>query len=111
VAIGEYPHGHGHARRVVISPRSHGSAIHRAVGRQRAIDPAILQAAIAGLEAQRTRLDDQINAVRSMLNGASRSPKPRRRYRISKEGRARIAAAARKRWAAIKKAARAKKAA
>jgi hypothetical protein len=74
--------------------------------RKRAIDPAILQAALTGLEAQRTRLDDQINAVRSMLGGASRSPKPkgrRRKNQLTNEGRERIAAAARKRWAAVKR--------
>jgi hypothetical protein len=73
------------------------------------IDPAILEAALINLETQRARIDDQIDAVRSMLDGGSRSPKPdgrRRKNRISAEGRARIAAAARRRW---KKAARAKK--
>jgi hypothetical protein len=64
--------------------------------------------------AQWTRVNDQIKAVRTMLDDSlSRKPnkKRRRKYRISAEGRARIAAASRKRWAAIRKAARAKKAA
>jgi hypothetical protein len=77
------------------------------------IDPAILEAALINLETQRTRIDDQIDAVRSMLEGSSPSRKAdgrrRRKNRISAEGRARIGAAARKRWAAVKKAARAKK--
>jgi hypothetical protein len=81
--------------------------------RQRAIDPEILQAALAGLEVQRTSINDQVAVLRSFLGSGGRSPTPngrrRRKYHISKEGRARIAAASRKRWAALKKAARAKK--
>jgi hypothetical protein len=79
------------------------------------LDPAILEAALINLETQRTHIDDQISTVRAMLDGGSRSPKPngrrrRKKYRMSAEGRARIIAATRKRWAAVKKAARAKKA-
>jgi NMD protein affecting ribosome stability and mRNA decay len=79
------------------------------------IDPAILEAALINLETRRTHIDDQIATVRSMLDGGSPSAKPnakrrRKKYRMSAEGRARIIAASRKRWAAVKKAARAKKA-
>jgi hypothetical protein len=76
------------------------------------LDPAILEAALINLDTRRTHIDDQIAAVRSLLDGSSRrSPTPKerqgRKNRISAEGRARIAAAVRKRWAAIKKARRA----
>jgi hypothetical protein len=79
------------------------------------LDPAILEAALINLETRRTHIDDQIAAVRSLLDGGSPSAKPnakrrRKKYRMSAEGRARIIAATRKRWAAVKKAARPKKA-
>jgi hypothetical protein len=79
--------------------------------RQPENDPVILQAALDGLELQRTRIEDQITSVRSMLHGSGNALKAngrRRKYRISAEGRARIVAASRRRWAAIKKAARKK---
>jgi hypothetical protein len=54
------------------------------------IDPAILEAALINLETQRTHIGDQINAVRSMLDGGSRSPKlngrRRKKYRMSAGG-------------------------
>jgi hypothetical protein len=63
-----------------------------------------LQAALGGLETQRTRLDYQIAAVRSLLgNPSPKTNRKRRKYRMSAEGRARIIAATRKRWAAVKK--------
>jgi hypothetical protein len=55
------------------------------------IDPAILEAALTNLETRRTRIDDQIAPVRSMLGSGSRSLRPngtrRRKYRMSAEGR------------------------
>jgi len=83
--------------------------------RPRVIDPAILQAALDGLEAHRRRIDDQIAAVHSLLDSGSASRKPngrrRRKYRMTAEGRARIIEATRRRWAAVKKAGSKKKAA
>ena len=89
----------------------------------------ILTAALAGLEAQKKTIDDHIASIRSVLvvtaAGAmapkrrGRPPKqvqastvaptaqasaPRKRRRMSAEGRRRIAEAARRRWAAAKKA-------
>jgi len=74
------------------------------------LDPAVLQAALEGLEFQRQRLNQQIAQVKAMLRPApkkraatAREPaKPRRR--LSLAARKRIAAAQRKRWAALKKA-------
>jgi hypothetical protein len=73
------------------------------------LHPAILEAALTNLKMRRTHIDDQIAAVRSLLDGGSPSAKPnakrrRKKYRMSAEGRARIIAATRKRWAAVKKA-------
>jgi hypothetical protein len=45
------------------------------------IDPAILQAALINLETRRTRINDQINSVRSLLDSGSRSPRPKDRRR------------------------------
>lgn len=73
-------------------------------------DPALLSAALEGLELQRQRLDEQIRQVRSML-GPGRRPMTRvsgaepmgaaapRRRNLSPAARKRIAAAQRKRWA------------
>ena len=68
----------------------------------------ILEAAILGFEAQRERLAEQIAELRVMLDGrpsestaTSEAPKGKRR-KMSAAGRARIAAAQRKRWAKLK---------
>ena len=77
-------------------------------------DPALLAAALEGLEMQRKRIEDQIATVRSMLSGrksasiASASSAPaasgsRRKRVLSEEARLRIAAAQKKRWAAFRK--------
>lgn len=81
-------------------------------------DASLLAAALEGLELQRTRLDEQIQKVRAMLRkggsakaagevaAAPAAPKtaaPRKRRKLSAEGRARIAEAQRKRWAATRK--------
>jgi len=69
----------------------------------------ILTAAIDGFEVQKTRIDARIADLRQMLDGGSQSTAgtsetPRRKRRkISKAGRAAIAAAQRKRWAEAKK--------
>jgi hypothetical protein len=68
----------------------------------------ILTAAIEGYEAQKGRLDAQIAALRQVLNGNRMEPAapalpPKRRRKMSRAARARIAAAQRKRWAASKK--------
>jgi hypothetical protein len=78
----------------------------------------ILEAALQGLEAQRHKLDEQIDQVRAMMgrrvgrppkgNGADpNAPKgaaPTRKKRsLSSEARKRIAAAQKKRWAAFRK--------
>ena len=71
----------------------------------------ILEAALHGLEAQRTKLDEQIANVRGMLGGrASRqthTETPARNGRkkrvLTAEARKRIAAAQKKRWANFRK--------
>jgi hypothetical protein len=77
--------------------------------RGKRLGPAVLQAALEGLEFQRQRVDQQMAQVRSLLR---RAPKKRAataqapanpRPRMSLAGRKRIAAAQRKRWAEFKK--------
>lgn len=69
----------------------------------------IITAAIEGYEAQKTRLNAQISELRQMLSGSSAAaavtaaPARRKRRKMSAAGRARIAAAQRKRWAEFKK--------
>jgi hypothetical protein len=66
----------------------------------------IITAAIEGFESQKRRIDDQIAELRTMLSGgstetaAATGPTKRRRSKMSAAGRARIAEAQRKRWAA-----------
>jgi hypothetical protein len=66
----------------------------------------IIDAAILGFEEQRRRLDRQIAELRAMRNGVSQTaPAPasvRPRRKMSAAGRKAIAAAQRKRWAALK---------
>jgi hypothetical protein len=67
----------------------------------------IINAAIAGFEAQKRRIDDQIGELRHMLNPGSgtqpRQPAPtQRKWRLSAAGRRAMAEAARKRWAAVR---------
>jgi hypothetical protein len=78
----------------------------------------ILEAALAGFEAQRQKLDEQIAQVRSMLGGragkvakaptwaseatGSNGSAPKKRI-LSPEARQRIAAAQKKRWAAYRR--------
>lgn len=78
------------------------------------LDPAILGAALEGLENQKKRLEEQIASVRAMLGGRSYSAPSastssvdvstgRRKRNLSPEARERIAAAQKKRWAAYRK--------
>jgi hypothetical protein len=80
------------------------------------INRAIIEAAIAGFEQQKERIDERIAELRAQLNGSAAKTTgrkvhvaeiapPQRKHTMSAEGRARIAAAQRKRWAAAKKSA------
>jgi hypothetical protein len=82
--------------------------------RPRAIDPALLQAALEGLEHQKQEVDKKIAAVRSLLvaprrgrRAAPPAPKPRRK--LSAAARKRISEAQKQRWALLKAKAAAKK--
>lgn len=80
----------------------------------------ILEAALQGLEAQRSRLEEQISQVRSMMGQRAARPsraittkseeepaaapaRDRKRRILSPEARRRIAAAQKKRWATFRK--------
>jgi hypothetical protein len=74
-------------------------------------DPALLQAALEGLELQRKRIEEQIAQVRSMLGG--KAPKPGsdsaaapavKKRQLSPAARKRIAEAQKRRWAEYRKA-------
>lgn len=81
------------------------------------VDASLLEAALEGLELQKSRIDDQIREVRRMLGkGPARaSTKPtvttiepievteRKKRALSPAARKRIAAAQKKRWAAFRK--------
>ncbi len=78
-----------------------------------------LQAALDSLEREKTQIDNQIRAIRSVLGqvapavtkssapagsaGAEPVVRRRRRRKLSAEARARIAAAQKKRWADFRK--------
>jgi len=71
------------------------------------VDNNLLLAALAGLELQRQKVEDQIQQVKSML-GIRRGPgparkaaaaKPARKRQLSAAARRRISAAQKKRWA------------
>jgi len=84
--------------------------------RYAAISRELLSAALEGFERQKTRIEEQITHVRSMLGikkrgrppknpAAQGSPKPpRKRRKMSAAARKRIGDATRKRWAALRKA-------
>lgn len=69
-------------------------------------DPFILEAALEGLELQRTRIEAQIREIRTRLGKRSRPSAddvhPAKRN-LSTEARKRIAAAQKKRWAEYRK--------
>ena len=67
----------------------------------------IINAAIYGFKAQKSRLDEQITELRTMLNGGSPqgaavSEAPRKRRKMSAAARRRIAMAQRARWARVR---------
>jgi hypothetical protein len=67
-------------------------------------DTALLQAALQGLELQRQRIEEQINAVKARLGspGAAKTGRGGRRP-LSAAARKRIAAAQKRRWAEYRK--------
>jgi hypothetical protein len=73
-------------------------------------DPGILQAALLGYQQQLEVINAKISELKRRLGGRAAAPSgvaarpSQKKHRISAEGRARIAAAQRKRWAAAKKA-------
>jgi hypothetical protein len=71
------------------------------------MDSATLAAALVGYRTQLEEIEGRIRALRARLGGktlaAAGDRKPVRKHAISAEGRARIAAAQRRRWAAMKK--------
>ena len=73
------------------------------------LDNSILEAALLGYQAEQKRIQAAIADIQKRLGGKSTTapksapPARRKKHRISAEGRARIAAAQRKRWAASKK--------
>jgi len=75
-------------------------------------DTVFLTAALEGLEAQRRRIDEQIEQVRTMLGGRKARAsaqavgaigKPAKRRRLSAAARKRIAMAQKRRWAEYRK--------
>jgi hypothetical protein len=72
------------------------------------LDNTLLEAALLGYQAEQKRIQAAIAELQKRIGGG-KPPKPksqpavRKKHRISAEGRARIAAAQRKRWAASKK--------
>ncbi len=75
------------------------------------IDSGMLHAALLGYQIQLEQLNRKIDAIRARLRAPRFPPLPQfrrpggppRKHLISAEGRARIAAAQRKRWAEMKK--------
>lgn len=67
----------------------------------RTIDSDVIAAALVGYESSLAEIDAKIAGLRRLLGA---TPPIAREHRISAEGRARIAAAQRKRWAASKRA-------
>jgi hypothetical protein len=75
------------------------------------LDFALYEAALIGLKQQRAEIDTKIATVEGVLrrrggrgsSAASTAPQKQTTHRISAEGRARIAAAQGRRWAAAKK--------
>jgi len=92
------------------------------MARPRSVSHDILDAALAGLEAQKQKIEHQIAQVHAIVHGIGvglktmaqgaapmgegRAGRRPGRRKMSTEGRKRIAAAQKKRWAAIRKAAK-----
>ena len=93
--------------------------------RPRSVSPDILEAALAGLEAQKQKIDNQIAEVHRMLParriggvlktvakpvapivGSAIGTKAGKKRVLSPEARKRIADAQKRRWAAVRKAAK-----
>jgi hypothetical protein len=76
--------------------------------RPRKISKEILEAALAGLEERRRKVDEQIREVGAQLGGrrapAAAAEGPRRRF--SEATRRKMAAAQKRRWANVRKAAK-----
>jgi hypothetical protein len=73
-------------------------------------DPGMLQAALLGYQQQLEEINAKIADLRRRLgtrsnsaSGSAPARPPQKKHRISAEGRARIAAAQRRRWATAKK--------
>ena len=72
------------------------------------LTPEIITAAIAGLESQKRRIDDQIAELRAMLSGGPAEPAvtleapTRKRKKISAASRKRMKEAQQRRWAKIR---------
>lgn len=74
-------------------------------------DTALLSAALEGLEAQKRRIEEQMNQVRSMLGrraphtaaAAASSEAPAQKRELTAAARRRIAAAQKRRWAEYRK--------
>lgn len=65
----------------------------------------ILMAALEGLEAQRARIEQQIAEVQALLVDApEEAPARPVKHNLSRDGRARIAEAQKKRWTEFRKA-------
>jgi hypothetical protein len=63
----------------------------------------MLRAALVGLRMQAERIEQSINEIEAELRGGKRSQTTARRTNgVSAEGRARIAAAQKKRWASYR---------
>jgi hypothetical protein len=73
------------------------------------LDNTLLEAALLGYQAEQKRIQAAIADLQKRIGGGKSTvttkspPVARKKHRISAEGRARIAAAQRKRWAASKK--------
>jgi hypothetical protein len=62
----------------------------------------MLRAALVGLRMQAERIERSINEIEAELRGGRRQSSARRTNGVSPEGRARIAAAQKKRWASYR---------
>jgi hypothetical protein len=85
-------------------------ARHEGTIMKRENDPGILQAALLGYQQQLEEINAKIADLRRRLGSRGTTPTPgvaprapQKKHRISPEGRARIAAAQRRRWADAKK--------
>ena len=75
------------------------------------LDPAILEAALIGLEAKRSAIDEQIARVRSLLGTRSAGQRgqptggaaPGTRRRLSAAARRKMSLASKRRWAKVRK--------